>query len=235
MNDSGWVTGTVITNDGKLGMRAHAFLWNGTTTQDLWVGAGSAINDSGLVAGDSGIHVFLWNGTTVRDLGTLGGEAFFPNLGARAINASGQVTGTSLTAAGIPHAHAYLWNGTTMQDLGTLGGPTSWGYAINDSGQVTGAASLADGTQHAFLWNGTTMQDLGPLGGGSFPYPSGAAPSGAYTRGNAINASGQVTGWATHGRRRHPCIPVGWHRRCGISARWEVRTPTVRRSTMRGR
>ena len=53
-----------------------------------------------------------------------------------------------------------------MQDLGTLGGTYSVGFAINDSGQVTGTADTADGAaDHAFLWDGTTMQDLGTLGG----------------------------------------------------------------------
>ncbi len=65
--------------------------------------------------------------------------------------------------------------------------------AINASGQVTGyadtaAADLRFFGRQAFLWDGTRMQDLGLLTG---PYSHGA-----YTSGVAINASGQVTGYA---------------------------------------
>ena len=62
----------------------HAFLWDGTTMQDLGTlggtdSQGDAINDSGQVtgdaitAGDAAAHAFLWDGTTMQDLGTLGG------------------------------------------------------------------------------------------------------------------------------------------------------------------
>ena len=54
-----------------------------------------------------------------RDLGTLGG------LGSRAlaINGSGQIVGTSVTASG--QTHAFLWQEGAMIDLGTLGGKYS--------------------------------------------------------------------------------------------------------------
>jgi probable HAF family extracellular repeat protein len=54
----------------------------------------------------------------------------------------------------------------TITDLGHLGGGRSWGYAINDFGQVVGEAETASGDSHAFLWSETTgMIDLGTLGG----------------------------------------------------------------------
>jgi probable HAF family extracellular repeat protein len=123
-------------------------------------------------------HAFLWDGTTLQDLGTLGGTF----SGGSAINASGQVTGTSETMGG--ESHAFLWDGTTMQDLGTLGGGRSSGDDINDAGQVTGRAYTEDGTFHAFLSDGTAMKDLGT--------PDEFSNS----EGFAINASGQVTGIA---------------------------------------
>ena len=65
-------------------MASHAFLWDGTTMQDLGTLGGSysgglAINASGQVTGiattasDAVTHAFLWDGTTMQDLGTLGG------------------------------------------------------------------------------------------------------------------------------------------------------------------
>jgi probable HAF family extracellular repeat protein len=98
-------------------------------------------------------------------------------LNAAGLNASGEVTGT---AQGVEYA--FLYNGTTVQNLGTLGGDDSFGYAINDSGEVTGAShTTGNGALDAFLYNGTTMLDLGRFGQDeSFGY--------------GINASGEVTG-----------------------------------------
>ena len=90
-------------------------------------------------------------------------------LGTPAVVSSPQATGTTTTSA---------------VDLGTLGGTYSRANAVNDSGQVVGYASLADGTSHAFSWTAAGgMVDLGTLGGTS----SSAA---------AANDSGQVVGTA---------------------------------------
>jgi probable HAF family extracellular repeat protein len=80
-------------------------------------------------------------------LGTLGGD--FSR--ADDVNVSGQVAGTSSTAAGWDHA--FLWNAGTMIDLGTLGGAQSSSSAINDLGQVVGSADTPDGIGHAFVLN----------------------------------------------------------------------------------
>ncbi len=69
-----------------------------------------------------------------------------------------------------------------MTDLGTLGGTVSYGYGINDAGQVVGQSVTADdGVYHAFLFSEGTMIDLGTLGG---------LMSYAYS----INDAGQVVG-----------------------------------------
>src|SRR4051794_27982057 len=70
---------------------------------------------------------------TVTDLGTLGGSYTVPG----AINASGQVVGTSLTTADAA-VHAFLWANGKMQDLDTLGGTNSFATNLNAAGQVVG-------------------------------------------------------------------------------------------------
>lgn len=110
---------------------------------------------------------------TITDLGT-----FVP----AAINASGQIAGSSTTAGGA--THAFLYSKGVMTDLGTLGGSTSQATGINDSGQVVGLSLTGSGLQRAFQYSGGVMTDLGTLPGGT---ESGA---------EAINDSGQVVGWS---------------------------------------
>src|SRR5687768_18595978 len=89
---------------------------------------------------------------TAFDIGTLGGKATY----ATAINATGQVTGNSITVDGAYHAFVTQANGQAITDLGTLaGGDHSYGYGINASGQVTGESGLASSLgvvqPHAFI------------------------------------------------------------------------------------
>jgi probable HAF family extracellular repeat protein len=155
---------------------------------------GQAVNNSGQVAGSSGIagdqfeHAFLSGpgGGPLQDLGTLGGS----NSVGYAVNASGQVAGGS-DLAGNQQGHAFLSGpgGGPLKDLGTLPGFTSsFAYGVNASGQVAGTLFLADGSSgHAFLSGpgGGPLQDLGTLGGSS-------------SYGYAVNASGQVAGISGH-------------------------------------
>ena len=63
-----------------------------------------------------------------------------------------------------------------------MGGNFSYGYGINNTGQVTGASYLTwDPGSHAFLYDSTGMHDLGSLGG-------------SLSVGYSINNLGQVTG-----------------------------------------
>jgi probable HAF family extracellular repeat protein len=211
INDTGQVAGYshVTTDDGQV---IHSFRYTGTpgsggVMQDLGTGYAFGINSSGRVAGYANTlsgddHAFRYTGTpgaggAKQDLGTLGGQF----SAAYAINDAGQVTGQADTAfnGGNGARHAFRYTGTpgsggAMADLGTLnGGGYSFGYAINNAGQVTGYSetpgiTFGNHNPHAFRYTGTpgaggAMADLGTLGG-------------PFSYGYGINDAGQVVGEA---------------------------------------
>ena len=164
INDSGHVTGYFVRD----APNNHAFLWDGSTMQDLgalggpsFYSFGLAINDSGQVTGysdsDEGEHAFLWDGTTLLDLGVL--EGFLSSIGF-AINASGQVTGDAYPDIEVL-PHAFLWDGTTLLDLNAVIDPADplqpfvtlfHGVDINDLGQIlVNGFDSRTGETHAYL------------------------------------------------------------------------------------
>ncbi len=66
-------------------------------------------------------------------------------------------------------------------DLGTLGGISSEAWGLNDAGDVTGWANIANGQKRAFRYSNGVMTDLGTLGG-------------TESIGYGINSAGDVVG-----------------------------------------
>ncbi len=131
----------------------------GYTSSHAW-----SINASGQVTGDSSkydpvannypTHAFRASATgLISDPGTDLGDSGGGFSHGQSINASGQVTGYSLTGTG--DAHAFRTSATGLiSDLGTdLGTPAgagdSFGTSINDSGQVAGYSVDNNGSGYA--------------------------------------------------------------------------------------
>ena len=135
------------------------------------------------LTGDGVEHAVMWTGTTPITLNGLGGS----NSGGAAVNASGQVAGTS-DNPGDTAFRAVRWTSGVPTDLGTLGGANSAAYAINASGQVAGFAETATpNSAHAVRWTGTTPTDL------ALP------PGDLASYGQGINDSGQIAGYSLAG------------------------------------
>lgn len=116
---------------------------------------------------------------TITDLGP--GEA-------TAINNAGQIVINTVVDQASELTHAFVWNAGQRTNLGTLGGST-YGYAINDAGQVAGASVAADGELHAFVWRSGTLTDIAP-------------PDATSSTAQDINSRGHVVGSFTSGPRR---------------------------------
>jgi probable HAF family extracellular repeat protein len=194
VNTSGQVVGWSLTLGG---VATDAIIYTNGTLTDIGVLPGSinqglaslanGINDAGQVTGTTqdtvpnpvAQYAFIYDSGTWTLIGY--GEGF-------AINARGQVTGIlssvpttgvvvpftpANTVAGTPVGHAFIYSNGTAADLGTLpGGTTSFGYAINATGQIVGAS---DGTgysgQHAFFYNGG-LTDMNALVSATDPLQS---------------------------------------------------------------
>jgi probable HAF family extracellular repeat protein len=170
--------------------------WGETTTPDPYPGFCYTLDCFAA-------HAFQWQEGVKTDLGVLPGAS----SAAFWINSNGLIVGNSENGKtdplipGFPEIRAVLWERGEITDLGTLGGNQSFAEAVNDRGQVTGAALNAipdpfsfydlfvggfspSGTQtRGFLWDNGVMEDLGTLGGpDAFP--------------SLLNQRGQIAGYS---------------------------------------
>jgi probable HAF family extracellular repeat protein len=177
MSDAYWVnaSGTVV---GSIGTSTigHAALWSSADVlTDLGAIVGgdfstaSAINDNGdclieVVVADAW-HSYISPGCTgagLVDLGSLGYQFTF----ADAINANGQVAGTSAIDGSSTGQRAYLYTAGHMKNLGVLPGyATSDGRSLNGKGHVVGNCTDSKHKTMGYFWNGKKMVSVGTLGG----------------------------------------------------------------------
>lgn len=159
------------------------------------VSVGFGMNESGEVAGTSGIcanisaasalHIALWKNGTPTDLGNLGGA--MGNV-AFDINNRGQVVGLS-DLPGDATSHGFLWQNGVLTDLGTLPGDfASVASAINDGGQVAAQSCDVNFNCRAAIWQDGVMTDLNTL------IPPSSQLFLLFS--NSINSRGQIVGAA---------------------------------------
>jgi probable HAF family extracellular repeat protein len=193
INDGGQIVGSAINANGN----NDAFIYSNGTVTDLCVGSAININANGQVVGADTTNgkpmAFLYSNGTMTHLGTLPNYTY--GSIAFAINADGQIAGTSYYTNN-QYARAFLYSNGTMTDLGMLRGYLqSWAYGINDNGQVVGEVATSSGNSTAFLYNNGTMTDLNKL----------IDPASGWTlvNANAINNSGQIVGYGynSHGQQ----------------------------------
>lgn len=193
INNLGAIVGSVPVNPASYTSSTYAMNW---ATGQALPGLGglnseaNAINDAGVVVGDSQIalacgtvcsssalkqapnHAVLWTDGQVRDLGTLGGvssQAF-------GLNELGHIVGQAQAQDG--SIHAVRWVDGQIQDLG-LGRANK----INELGQVVGVS----GAKHAMLWQDGEAIDLDALVND---------PAWTLSRAMDINDSGIIVGEA---------------------------------------
>jgi probable HAF family extracellular repeat protein len=192
-NPSGEVVGFSYTppNDNFGGAEnVNAFIYSHGSMTDIGsftaVSLAFAINDRGQVVGLTSpslslqpSYAFLYSNGAMTDLGVQGS--------AQAVNVAGEVAGYGTFPSG---THAFLYSKGVVTDLGTPSGKyshASYGFGMNDKGEVVGQASAADiSSSQAFLYRKGTMKTLGAL-------------SGTFSGSNiawAINNSGWVVGQA---------------------------------------
>lgn len=225
INEWGQVVGKVYSFDHPEPNDDHeiAFVWDTENSFQLLETLGGRwneawdINDSGQIVGEawdsSGrSHAVIWEDGNVLDLGGV------THGRANAINNVGQVVGWfGSLASGSP----FIWDSINGMQF-PFGPYYTYPWAINDLGQVTGAAHDLSGSGQAFVWDDTNGRQLLGIGkawdisnsgqivgeswpeSGTPPYPalwnginSMVKLGGEYQQGSAygVNDLGQIVGW----------------------------------------
>src|SRR5207247_4962818 len=126
-----------------LGHRSSAFRISPAVVRALAAGLFTLSIAAGSCAPPAGA-----NGYTITDLGTMDGDSSIAN----GINNSGEVVGDIGAHGDSAKQHAFLYDWTGMHPLSTPYGPWWTARAINDLGQVAGAAPTAHSGLHAYRY-----------------------------------------------------------------------------------
>jgi probable HAF family extracellular repeat protein len=159
ITDTGQIVGTAEEEDGSTRAFIHeSGQMNALPIDTTTYARGEAINSFGVVAGEfktstNEFHAYVF-GDTFVDIGSLGGGY----ASVRAINASSDVVGMSLTPAAVNTG--FLYRGGVMKELvPTYSEPED----INDAGVVVGRARFGSDA-HAFVWDADNgIQSLNTL------------------------------------------------------------------------
>jgi probable HAF family extracellular repeat protein len=239
VNNLGQVVGWSYTEGGNGLTGVHGFVYSEAEglvdlTPQSDTGSATDVNDAGQVTGYKsalgGYHAFRWQGGSFVDLGVLPG---FADSFGWAINASGQVAGSSSSASGNSERFVRFTDGSGLQDLGG-GGEHNVALGINASGQVVGTAGLS--AKRAVRYTDAAgLQDLNTLIDPSLGWLLLAA--------NDVNDVEQIVGYAfnnftgqTHAVRLRPTnVPpptCSFH--CLRSTSIELARRPLRKSSVKG-
>lgn len=205
--DDGAVVGTCAIGSGPY-PATHGFLWVHGQWSDIGCLAGfgfsqaTVVNAAHQVAGWTSVlpaSTASYGGTdacryangTLTDLGNLGGVSE-----ATAINAAGDIAGTSTTSATDATPHLVLWRpGAAPVDYGDTPALVA---ALNAGDQIAGAIAGPGGQWQATLWSGTT-----PI---ALPVPANGMQTAALCLDDAGNTL--CSSWTTTGARVS-LVPAG--------------------------
>jgi probable HAF family extracellular repeat protein len=150
-----------------------------------WTKGNNPNFEDGLFATQRPVLWQMTNGKfTIKDLGNF---LDLSDVKAQGINSQGQIVGIATNSFGVDvQPTAWLWQNGVTTNLPTLGGTGSEAFAINDRGQIAGAAvGTNQGFIHAVIWQGTSVTDLGTL------------PGGLFSEAVAVNQNGVAVGVST--------------------------------------